>query len=366
MRTTLTLRPFVGRLWMSLVCAGLMLAMAPAAAAAGRDCKLETDSGERMKCMFGKVIAQQRTTTDMAIAMGEFPDMTPTEAERLERYMDRTAKSVERTKGPSFKMITNQGFAKCQMLPFLADDEDGICTGNEVCQEVIDDDIGNDDGMCETKGKPSDREVCTEICDQGAITDPRNFDDDADEPNSFAADMEEELDDLMEAYIEVEDSMGAGRQTRAALVALAMADGDGSCAAVLAERRSNAQLTKWLTISVIASTVSDICDSACGNDIAGFNCLAVCGITAGLTGAAELTNELYQNEDGNIDSDHIDATLECVVGLMSGLTDLNDKLDEVIDLLNTPPGRRRDFPGGTQPDPEPDPAAERSRNRRAR
>ena len=143
-------------------------------------------------------------------------------------------------------------------------------------------------------------------------------------------------------------------------------DGDDSCSAMLAERKANGTLTAWLTISVLASTVSDICDAACDMTIAGFDCHAVCGITAGISGAAALTNELYQNEDGNIDSDNIDATLECVVGLMSGIEDLNDKLDEIVDLLNTPQGRRRDFPGGTEPEPEPDPVSEPSRNRRGR
>ena len=156
----------------------------------------DPDLGARVRCKFDNVVAQQDTTTDMLTQMPEIPD---TQKQALMNQRDRLMTAFGRTTDDDYKQLAKKKDPKCQVAEVMNDgkgDDDGICTGNEDCLEVIGDQIGDDIQPCKTTGKPSDREVCVEICDSMAVnSNPDNFDE-----NGRGKDLEDELDDATEQY----------------------------------------------------------------------------------------------------------------------------------------------------------------------
>ena len=284
--------------------------------------------------------------------------------------------SESRTSNKGFRELTKKRTEKCRILPLDANDADGACTGNEDCKEVIGDGIGNDDGVCKTRGKPSEREVCEEACDEDANTDPRNFDDDPEEFGSQGYDVEQGLDDVTAEYMEFNEKLEVEMLRLADVRAWASQQDlslvDDACGAALVGRPDEALVFGAITAGTTLETIAAQFDPVCNLDVAGFNAAPVCIVFETVAGIAKIIANGLEFEDGNVDSAHIDNTLECVktldaaneaiqgdledvkndlVTVKSELTEVQDRLSQVqeqlaitIDLLKKPQGQRDGFP----------------------
>jgi len=360
-----------------LLGAGLLL-LAPSASLAGSGTSIpavcdQEDSGERIRCKTQNVIDQQATSVEM---MRKFPGMSDAQMHRLNKQVGRARNSESRTPGRDFKELTKKRASKCHIVPVDPNDADGICSGSEVCKEVIGDGIGDDDGTCKTKGKPSDREVCEEICDQEAITDPRSFDDDPEEAGSLGADVEQGLDDATAEYVEFNGNLEQESLRLASIRALASTQNAGAagdaCATALESRANETLVFGAITAATTLETIANQFNPVCQLDVAGFNSSPVCIVFETLSGIAKLIANGFVFEDGSVNSTHIDHTFECVKSLdaandaiqgdlegvkndlatvKSELSVVQNKLNEVqealittLELLKTPQGQREGFP----------------------
>ena len=365
-------RTHQGFAWLAPAIVGLALLIAPAALAAPpmQDCAgmHPDDSGERMKCLYGNLMVQQEETTDMLMMMGQLSEISESQMDRLHKMMDRNTRAMERIPGEDFRQLVRKRTSRCGVAPLDPMDEDGICKGNEECEEVIGDGIGDDIQPCKTKGKPSDREVCVEICEEQGITDPRGFDDDPTDPTNLGADMEEEITDITEEYAEVNEMLAEEIRLRAAAQAFAMDPNASDCDIAInaiAQRSRDDVAVALLILAETVNVLEQICDAAGDFHIGPVPAKVVCSIGAVAAGVTQVLSDLRDNRDGNIDSATMDATVGCVQDLLVEVGSNNDLLDDVLDdlatvkgelmivreqldttirLLNTPPGRRESFP----------------------
>lgn len=112
----------------------------------------------------------------------------------------------------------------------------------------------------------------------------------------------------------------------------------------------------------MASMAYNICDSACNQDAFGWNCSAVCVALASASGILETISDAFELQDDTVTAEQVDAACLCLkqtsaeigdiqeeILLLKAqiqyLTDLvNQRFDDMEVLLNTPQGRRPDFP----------------------
>jgi len=292
---------------------------------------------------------------------------SPTAKMALENARDHALRARERARqAGSFKGLGRKQNTNCHLQeadPKLAGHEgngDGVCTTRggmkETCAEVIGDGVGDDDGICQTNRK----EVCVEVCDS-----PVNDEDDDNFDDATTADVEMAFTDLESALVDTNREMSAAvkAHAEARLASQISPAGDNTCL----------QVGPWSTIVTAAlvqsKTVSeyafDLCSALCGNDLAGFNCFAACSGPAtakfilGLL--VNLSNQLEEvaRKDGyeiqyscqGATSNKVDS-LNVKAGNTDGKVDelqrkvdaLNVRIDEIKELLNTPQGRRPDFP----------------------
>lgn len=355
----------------------------------------QPESGDRIKCKFGNIIEQQRGAAELLDQMGMLP---PTQADALIKHIDRAGRGQSRSDAMSFKQLTRKAKVECQVKEIIGDgkgDDDGICTGGEDCEEVLNDQIGNDDGVCRPmNGK--NREVCVEICDDDAInSDPNNFDDDPN-ANTTGRDLEESLDDLTEQYEDINLMMAQELSDRTLDQSLQAGGSSslagGACSTVLRGRPSSTVTAILVGAAAGARVAADVNERFCDQTAFGFSGSSVCAVVEGIAGAAGVVATAYQVEGADIDSSTIDAIYACLqetstataaavgaVGNVSGdlaavsqqVTNVNFSVDtvnqrvvalqqkaatleaqlvetrtmllEVIELLNTPQGRRTTF-----------------------
>jgi hypothetical protein len=333
----------------------------------------QEDSGERIKCKTQNVLQQQEASVDM---MRKFPGMSDAQMQRLDKQVGRAHNSEGRTAGREFKDLTKKRADKCRIVPVDSNDADGACTGNEACKEAIGDGIGDDDGVCKIHGKPSEREVCEEVCDQDAITDPRSFDDDPEEAGSLGADVEQGLDDATAEYVEFNGNLEQENLRLSSLRAPAgipTADAESdACSAALQSRANETLVFAAITASTTLETIANQFNAVCQLDAAGFNSAPVCIVFETLAGIAKLITNGFVFEDGNVSSTHIDQTFQCVQSLDAAneavqgdlelvksdlatvkselsvvqgkLNELQQSLAATLELLRTPQGQREGFP----------------------
>jgi len=356
MRVERASRIFAGPSCAILAASALILGSTGVLAAGARAPRVcdQVDSGERIKCKTANVIDQQAASVEM---MMDIPNLSETQKGRLHNQMDGASHAMERTSGTDFHELTRKKQAHCQTLPADPNDVDGVCTGNEMCAELAADGIGNDDGICRTHGKPSEREVCAEICDDEALGQPENFDDDSSNSLSLGGDIETGLDDATAEYVEFNDMLESEMLRRAAARPGVL--DTNPCEGAL-RARADEQLEFG---SVYAANLTDAAartfGPACDLDVSGFNTAPVCIVFEGIAAIATgIRESFFEFEHWSIDSEHIDATLECVHSLSEAAGETEEKLDAVqeqlrevqeqlmltIELLMTPPGRRAGFP----------------------
>jgi hypothetical protein len=343
----------------------------------------QQDSGARIKCKFGNIIAQQQSTAEMISSM---PETSEAQRRALTNKAGQASRAHTRTSEVDFKQLTKKASPQCQIREIEGDgigNDDGVCKGNEDCLEALNDQIGNDDGICHPRNGRN-RETCVEICDAEAInSDPDNFDDDPNQ-ESLGRDVEEQLDEVTEQYVEINDMLGEDAQLRAAVSILA-ANGD-SCAAVITARSNDILLAALLAGDETLRGIADIFERICDQSVLGSNASIACVVLETAAALGSLANATFQSIEGQIDSDTMDQSFACLKGvslsvgasggsadtvhtkldslrvsagendaaldsiqvrldtLQQRVTELQQEITNVKTLLNTPQGRRDEFP----------------------
>ena len=290
------------------------------------DCDTEEpdDSGARINCKFGNLIAQQIETATM---MDGIPGLPQNQKDQIMDQAMRASNARGRATDEAFRGLTRRPDPTCQLVEFLDEgmpvgggNNDGICQMGETCSEVLGDGIGDDDGVCQPR-QGARREICVQICDEeGIALDEENFDDDP-FSNSRGRDTEDQLDDITDQYVELNSLMGSQAQLQSAASILA-ANGN-SCSALITRR---ANTTAFIIAVVAADTargVADILERGCDQTAFGFNGSTVCIVTETVASVARLISTGFEFSDASIDSDTIDVSYECLGDLsteVGGLT----------------------------------------------
>ena len=359
-RNTFAYSSFTAVLVFSLWIAAPALAQPPPQ----RDACDQVDPGERIQCRFQNLIAQQRVTAQMVDSL---PTIPASQKQSIMSQVERANRAEGRANSADFMQLTKRNNPSCQIVEIEGDNmgnDDGVCKGNEDCVEVIGDQIGNDDGICRPRNGAK-REVCLEICDEEAVRmDPDNFDDD------LGLDVEEQLDQLTDQYEELNQMLSSEQSLRAAARVLSVAGDD--CTAVILSRRSTNLLAGLSGAATGLRIGADVAERFCDQSVFGANTSAVCAVIEGVAGAAMLVSSAFSFEDGVIDSDTIDASYACLQdvssdvavvaqgvgdtntaiaamqlqlnGIQSQVTSIEQQLDDVERLVNTPLGLREGFP----------------------
>jgi hypothetical protein len=309
----------------------LLLPAAQASAAPVPEACDQQDSGERLKCRFGNIVSQQRATAEMVTFMDDVPTV---QKQAFMKQVERNDRSHGRAPAGDFKQLTRKSRPTCQIAEVMGDgkgDDDGVCTGNEDCVEVMGDQIGDDDGVCRPRNGRN-RETCVEICDSEAVdSDPANFDDDP-TGDSTGRDIEEQLIDITDQYIELNDLLEEDMQLRAA--AGVLADSGDPCATVIAAR-ANTNLFAFLVGLADGTRIgADIAERFCDQSVLGNNAAAICSIIEGIAGAAKVVATIFQFGDADIDSRTLDASYACLQSLQASVGDSNDSLDALQSQMN--------------------------------
>lgn len=283
----------------------------------------QQDSGERLRCRFGNIISQQQASADSIASMPTVPE---NQKQALMKQVERNGHARGRTTAEEFKQLTKKSKTSCQILEIAGDsrgDDDGICTGNEECVEVVGDQIGDDDGICRPRNGRN-RETCVEICDQEAInSDPGNFDDDPAQ-DSLARDIEQELDGITNQYVALNGMLAQEAQIRSAAGVLA---GSGDpCATVIAARANTNTFAFLVGLADGTRIGADIAERFCDQTAFGVNTAAVCSVIEGIAGAAKVTATIFQFGDSSVDSNTIDASFACLKSLNTGVGTLSTDL----------------------------------------
>jgi hypothetical protein len=314
------------------------------------------------------------------------PETTGSQRRALTEKAGNAGRAQGRASEEDFKQLTKKSALKCQVREIEGDgigDDDGICKGNEDCVEALDDQIGNDDGVCHPRNGKN-RETCVEICDQEAInSDPDNFDDDPNQ-DSRGRDLEAELDQATEEYVEINEMLGEETQLRAAAGILA-ANGD-PCAAVITARSNETLVAALGAANETLRGIADIFERVCDQSVLGNNAAVACIVLETIASLGSIADWTFQSIEEAIDSDTMDQSFACLKNVSSsvgagavsadtvhtkldnlrvsaGETDaaldsiqlrldsleqrvneLQQEITNVKTLLNTPQGRRDEFP----------------------
>ena len=287
------------------------------------------DKGDRLKCHFDNVAAQQTSTAEMISGMPEIP---ANQKKAMMNTAMRGKKAQDRAKGNDYKQLAKKATVQCQIAEYIPGkgDDDGVCTAGEDCSEELGDGIGDEDGICKPlNGK--NREVCVQICDTEGINDnPDNFDNAV--GDTISDDLEAQLVDSTEQYSELNTELETMMATSAAVQAAAAS---GNCNAVFETRAS---FTAGLIASQVAVTLRGVAgqfSTVCDLDIAGFNAAAACLVTETLAAMAEIVDDSLEYLSSEIDSDTMDATYACLQDVNTSVGESNDALDEIqLELEN--------------------------------
>ena len=310
------------------------------------DCNQYTDKGERLKCKFERVNSKIDETLGNIDQLDVLP---PTQVSSLKNANSRAARDKDRAGVESFNGLTKKKDVKCEMKecdPAQSGnasckqlvDPNGICDPGEDCLEVIGDQIGDDKQPCSPLNG-NKREVCVEICDQEAINGNKgNFDDQA------GADWEQTLGDTAD-NLDFTNTMMTEAVQRSLAIQVIAADSTDKCANLLiAPKFTYEQLQGVRAGANAAKLAADCCDAGCNQDALGWNCSAVClafRLAENIMVAVADGFELQDNKDSG---DQVAAMAECLQELGTKINGIETKLNTVIQLLNTPQGRRPDWP----------------------
>jgi len=161
------------------------------------------DTGEQLKSKTEQMNDSFSALVD-TIAADDSDTFSPAQKKHLQGLRDQAKNETARTPPQEFKHQSRNRRVDCVIRERLGDvddkgkplgNEDGLCDGVEMaaggCAEVLDDGIGDDDGICESKGKFD--EACVEDCDVD-LTMAAGKEDNVHQGKR--ADLEQSLDDM--------------------------------------------------------------------------------------------------------------------------------------------------------------------------
>ncbi|MEJ2467592.1 MAG: hypothetical protein P8Y51_00715, partial [Campylobacterales bacterium] len=275
----------------------------------------QADSGERIKCKTENYQAQMSELVDELTSDGS-DLLTPEMKTNLKNSRDRTNRAIERTDAKGFKRMTKKSEPECYIKEFVTDDpdhpaygdgdDDGICTKHEICEELLNDQVGDEDGICEklhTTGKPI-QEACVKVCERETIdANEENYDEEA------SQDVEDSLDEISDIIAATNEKVKKKMALQATLEQLSV-EGEDACSDVLVGTRrfSALELVAIYEGATAAKLAADVCRDTCTQSSFGFNCRMAClavgmgeNIMNMLTVAAEV-------QDDSVTGSRVDAS----------------------------------------------------------
>lgn len=320
-------------------------------------------ASERARCKFEALADEGAAAADALYASSMGATLSPRQRQQVASARDRMQREKARA-GDRLRTLTRRRDARCALAECdgtiypacVVGNRDGICDPGEDCLEVIGDGIGDDLQPCApTKGRKA--EDCVVVCDDEAVC--RSDDSaDADLQAGLEGDLDEALGHARAMKRAIEST---GRAAAVAIAALpAVEAGETACALDPQgyARWSDAAAVAMRVAEVSTRGIADVGERFCDTSVFGFNCGACCVVLESLAMVAAVANAHCEAFDAVVTSATLDAALACVAqvsattsqsladvkALQEGLDRVEATQDEIILLLQTPPGARPGYP----------------------
>ena len=362
-----------------LLAVGLVIGLwAAPVTAIGKDCTTEADTGRKMQCRAENLneAVDGLVTTVVDDQGGHFSTSQKTQ---LKNVKARAKNETGRLESEDFKSIAKKRKEECPVQEILGDpaspaadlnnngecdgteiclgNEDGICNGKEMalggCAEVLNDGIGDDDGICENQGKF--HEACVQLCETDAImTEGSETNVDADR----AAEMDRALTSATALVEDADTKVKAFLAVRSGEVVMAAACDPAAmppCVylkCLLTENRTTAADTiddlvfSAAVLQGIADAFRDLSDTTIPIPFTGGS-MDARGAAIPLGLAANAVNTIASLVEAIDDSEtaaRMDATARCAMDNSDQLTVIDELATTANLLLRTPLGQRDGFP----------------------
>lgn len=362
-----------------LLAVGLLIGLwAAPVPAFGRDCTTEKDTGRKMQCRAENLneAVDGLVTTVVDDQGGHFSTSQKTQ---LKNVKARAKNETGRLESEDFKSIAKKRKEECPVQEILGDpaspaadlnnngecdgteiclgNEDGICNGKEMalggCAEVLNDGIGDDDGICENQGKF--HEACVQLCETDAImTEGSETNVDADR----AAEMDRALTSATALVEDADTKVKAFLAVRSGEVVMAAACDPAAmppCVylkCLLTENRTSTSDTiedlafSAVVLQGIADAFRDLSDTTIpipftGGSIDARGAAIPLGLAAN---AVHTIASLVEVIDDSETAARVDATARCAMDNSDQLTVIDELATTANLLLRTPLGQRDGFP----------------------
>lgn len=362
-----------------LLAVGLLIGLwAAPVPAFGRDCTTEKDTGRKMQCRAENLneAVDGLVTTVVDDQGGHFSTSQKTQ---LKNVKSRAKNETGRLESEDFKSIAKKRKEECPVQEILGDpaspaadlnnngecdgteiclgNEDGICNGKEMalggCAEVLNDGIGDDDGICENQGKF--HEACVQLCETDAImTEGSETNVDADR----AAEMDRALTSATALVEDADTKVKDFLAVRSGEVVMAAACDPAAmppCVylkCLLTENRTSTSDTiedlafSAVVLQGIADAFRDLSDTTIpipftGGSIDARGAAIPLGLAAN---AVHTIASLVEVIDDSETAARVDATARCAMDNSDQLTVIDELATTANLLLRTPLGQRDGFP----------------------
>ena len=316
------------------------------------------DTGEQLKSKTEQMNDSFSSLVD-TIAADDSDTFSPAQKKHLQGLRDQAKNETARTPPQEFKHQSRNRRVDCVIRERLGDvddkgkplgNEDGLCDGVEMaaggCAEVLDDGIGDDDGICESKGKFD--EACVEDCDVD-LTMAAGKEDNV-HPGK-RADLEQSLDDMTGVLDEANGRLKTHLAASKKVMAMAEACDQSTMGAcdylqcIMADARPNsADVIEGLIGGAAgAKTLADGCRDMANWDL--FTTRSwICIVPGLIANGLEAAAVYMETKDDARSSARLDATAACVSESGDQLQTITTSLEGVVNLLRQPPGQRQDYP----------------------
>ena len=316
------------------------------------------DTGERIKSKTEQMNDSFSALVD-TIATDDSDTFSPAQKKHLQGLRDQAKNETARTPPQEFKHQSRNRRVDCVIRERLGDvddkgkplgNEDGLCDGVEMaaggCAEVLDDGIGDDDGICESKGKFD--EACVEDCDVD-LTMAAGKEDNVHQGKR--ADLEQSLDDMTGVLDEANGRLKTHLAASKKVMAMAEACDQGAMGAcdylqcIMADARPNsADVIEGLIGGAAgAKTIADGCRDMANWDL--FTTRSwICIVPGLIANGLEAAAVFMETRDDSRSATRLDATAACVSESGDQLQTITTSLEGVVNLLRQPPGQRQDYP----------------------
>ncbi|TKB47165.1 hypothetical protein [Thalassotalea mangrovi] len=312
---------------------------------AGNHCEDSEGVDKRLCEKMEQILVNAETTNEL---LGEVPGITDQQKAANKKVIERAKKAHGRTKPEEFKNLARKKNKSCFIAEAKVFDEllqeevyqgdgDGVCQPSErsqdLCQEVVGDGVGNDDGFCIAQGRPNEREVCLEVC----------YTEEDEESEQLGEDLAEGLDDIItlqesanasleEFSISQKQNLIAAQIESEEISAFSAAACDPG-GKVFERKIDNGYLWASLVAKIAMENIADSAWVVCNQDVAGFNSSSACLVSVLIKLVFVGQYEMLANADGNRTGERIDFTQECVTELSSNIGELKSGQEETDALL---------------------------------